>query len=390
MGKQVLYMDYSTGRSLQIFLTYLISEGKINDEMYYYLFGDDSLSNDEKQAMLHRHFRGFYGMLSMLTLYDEIVVYPINEIQRLDEGLLDELGIHYSSTNEKSKSGIKRISKNKKAISAEEAANIVRAAKGAILSDFRQEKSYADYWINYDFDLSDSFDYYLERNYHLSVLPSSKPIKNISTLLEFDILGRGPQNLLKTGEYDFMDYLDSTFSSLAKSMYDRRGTFYSSLFYKDSWSNINMEDLDKMDDLVFAADFASGMGVIPHPETIEEVVSWRKHANMKSFRSVFSDWVSVLRNGNLDMACKMKMDVRRANEQLIKLDKYEKLNKNALVAIIKTGISKIPAIDILATTTDFLTPYIADYIQSKNGWVNLPAFNPNCSLLHTLRQRNKD
>lgn len=52
--------------------------------------------------------------------------------------------------------------------------------------------------------------------------------------------------------------------------------------------------------------------------------------------------------------------------------------------------SKIPAIDILATTTDFLTPYIADYIQSKNGWVNLPAFNPNCSLLHTLRQRNKD
>ena len=179
--------------------------------------------------------------------------------------------------------------------------------------------------------------------------------------------------MLKTGEYDFMDYLDSTFSSLAKSMYDRRGTFYSSLFYKDSWSNINMEDLDKMDDLVFAADFASGMGVIPHPETIEEVVSWRKHANMKSFRSVFSDWVSVLRNGNLDMACKMKMDVRRANEQLI-----------------KTGISKIPAIDILATTTDFLTPYIADYIQSKNGWVNLPAFNPNCSLLHTLRQRNKD
>ena len=329
-------------------------------------------------------------MLSMLTLYDEIVVYPINEIQRLDEGLLDELGIHYSSTNEKNKSGIKRIFQNKKAISAEEAANIVRAAKGAILSDFRQEKSYADYWINYDFDLSDSFDYYLERNYHLSVLPSSKPIKNISTLLEFDILGRGPQNLLKTGEYDFMDYLDSTFSSLAKSMYDRRGTFYSSLFYKDSWSNINMEDLDKMDDLVFAADFASGMGVIPHPETIEEVVSWRKHANMKSFRSVFSDWVSVLRNGNLDMACKMKMDVRRANEQLIKLDKYEKLNKNALVAIIKTGISKIPAIDILATTTDFLTPYIADYIQSKNGWVNLPAFNPNCSLLHTLRQRNKD
>ncbi len=65
-------------------------------------------------------------------------------------------------------------------------------------------------------------------------------------------------------------------------------------------------------------------------------------------------------------------------------------HKNALVAIIKTGISKIPAIDILATTTDFLTPYIADYIQSKNGWVNLPAFNPNCSLLHTLRQRNKD
>lgn len=383
-------MDYSAGRALQIFLAYIVSEGKINDEMYYYLFGDDSLSNDEKHVMLHRHFRGFYGMLSMLTLYDEIVVYPINEIQRLDEGLLDELGIHYSSTNKKIKSRIKRFFNKEKTMFAEEAANIVRTAKGAILCDFMQEKSYADHWINYNFDLSDSFDYYLERNYHLHIFPGAESKKHIPTILGLDTLGRAPQNLLKTGEYDFMDYLDSTISSLAESMYDRCGTFYSNLFYKDGWSNINIKDINKIDNIVFAADFASGMGVIPRPETIEEVASWRRHANMKSFRSVFSDWVSELRKGNLDMACKMRMDVRRANEQLIKLDKYDKVSKNALVAIIKTEISKIPEIDIPASTTDFLTPYIATYIQSKNGWVNLPAFNPDYSLLHTLRQRNKD
>ena len=37
MAKQVLYMDYSTGRSLQIFLTYLISEGKINKEYFNFI-----------------------------------------------------------------------------------------------------------------------------------------------------------------------------------------------------------------------------------------------------------------------------------------------------------------------------------------------------------------
>lgn len=385
---QVLYMDYSSGRSLQIFITYLMTKGNINDEMQYYLFGEKLLSDDEKQDRLRRHFRGFYGMLSMLTLYDKIVVYPIREIQQLNENLLGELGIYYSSTNKRSKSWAKKFRKDETTIFAEEAAKIVRANKTALLSDFRQEKSYTDYWMNYNFDLSDSFDFYFEQNYYLSNFSSSKSIGNILNPFEFNFLGRGPQHLLKNGEYYFMDYLDLTFSALAHSLYDANGTFYSNLFFNSNWSSVNIEDLNEIDRIVFAADFASGMGVIPRPETIEEVKAWRKYEDMKSFRSVFSDWVVALRNGDIDVACKMKTDVHIANEKLIKLAKCEKLNKNVLVALVKTGISKLPATDVLATTTDFITPYVTDYIQSKNGWVNLPAFNSNYSLFHTLRQRN--
>ena len=52
-------------------------------------------------------------MLSMLTLYDKIVVYPIREIQQLNENLLGELGIYYSSTNKRSKSWAKSFEKTK-------------------------------------------------------------------------------------------------------------------------------------------------------------------------------------------------------------------------------------------------------------------------------------
>ena len=278
----------------------------------------------------------------------------------------------------------------KKTIYAEEAASLVRANKKEILSDFGQEKSFYDYWLNYDFDLADSFDYYLERNYHLSLLPSLKSIDNLYAALDFSIFGRGPQHLLKTGEYDFMDYLDSTFSSLAYSVHDRHGTFYSCVFSMDNRNQITIKDLDKIDGIVLAADFASGIGVIPHPETIEEVVKWRKYAEMKSFRSVFSDWVSTLRNGNIDLADKIKFDVRKANDQLLKLDKYEKLNKNVLVASVKTELSKIFGIDALIMTSDFLTPYATDYIQRENNWVLLPAFNSNYPLFRALRQRDEE
>ena len=387
MSKQVLYMDYSSSRSLQIFLSFLITKGKINNEMQYYLFGKEPLSDVEKNAMLHRHFRDFYGMLSMLTLYDKIEISPIKGQQRLNEELLDELGIHYSDTS-KERPWMERAFRHKNIISAEEAESIVRANKREILSDFRQEKSYADYWVNYDFSLSDSFDYYLDRKYHLSLLPSSKPTNNLAATFDFNILGRGPQHLLKTGEYDFMDYLDSTFRSLANSMHDRYGTFYSCLFSKGNWNKISVANFDEVDNIILMTDFAGGMGVIPHPETIKEVVKWRKNAGMKSFRSVFSDWISVLRNGDIDLADKMRSDVYKANNQLLKLDKYEKLNKNALVALVKTVLSKISAIDALVTASDFLTPYAADYIQSKNSWVNLPAFNANALLFSTLRQRS--
>ena len=60
MAKQTLYMDYSSSKSLQIFLQFLIGNGKINEEMYYYLFGDRDISDDEKNLCLHRHYRNFY------------------------------------------------------------------------------------------------------------------------------------------------------------------------------------------------------------------------------------------------------------------------------------------------------------------------------------------
>lgn len=379
-------MDYSSSKALQVFLSFVTSEGKIDEETYFYLFGNSSLSISEQYEMLYRHYRNFYGMLSMLTLYDEVVIAPVKNLPLIDEMLLDELGIHYTHAEEE-KSWIGKILKKNKSITAEEAESVIRKHKEEILSDFAQEKCFAEYWTDYDFNLSDSFEYYLERYYHLDILPSSKLSSRLSAQFEFDILGRSPQNFLKTGEYVFMDYLDATFKSLGNSMKNQNGTFYSSLLTPNNWNIVAAEDCEEVDNLVVAADFSGGIGVVPHPETIQDVIKWRKFPELKSFRAVFSEWVHTMRNGDFDLASKMQLDVREANKQLLKLEKYDNLNKNVMVAFWKFAFSKIPGIDVLIAASDFLTPYITDYQKSKNTWVNLPAFNPNSPPFETLKRR---
>lgn len=376
-------MDYSSSKALHSFILFDILNGKIDSETYFYLFGDQQLTYDEQQKMLHHHYRNFYGMLSMLTLYDEIILSPINGMLQLDESLLDELGIHYSSKDMKNKKLRWGKAKKNSFITAEEAESIVRKNKKKILADFEQEKAYYDYWIDYKFDLSDSFEYYLERCFHFDILPgSNSPRPNCSW-------GRTPWHLLKTGEYIFRDYLDSTFRGLASSINDQDGTFCSSLFVPNNCKFVNFNDHEKINNFVMMADFSAGIAVIPYPETIQEVIKCRKYKDLQSFRSIFSDWVHVMRNGDIDLVNKIKLDVRIANERLRKLDKFTQLDKNIMIAFIKFPVSKIPFIDVLLATSDYIKTYVTDYEENQNSWVNLPAFNPNFPYFRNLKHRKE-
>lgn len=381
MAKQTLYMDYRSSKSLQIFLSYLISNGEISGDACYYLFRREQMPDNLKDILLRNPSMNLSTLLSILTLYDEIVISPIKGLPQIDESLLDEMGIHYrQKTSEQPWAS--RLFVDNTSISAEEAEYVIRSHKREILEDYSQEKGFIDYWTNYDFNVSDSFDHYLDSKYHLDILPSKNPITNLSMLLDKYILDktlgsmRLPAHILKMGEYDFMDYLDATFECLAGSMRSSYGTFYSNILSTHNWKRVTGHECERIDNIVLAADFSSGIGVIPHPETIQEVISWRKYPDMISFRAVFSDWVHTLRNGDIQLADKMREEICKANNQLKKLDKYDKLNKNAMVALIKIGLSQVPGIDKIITVSDFLTPYITDYQFSKNSWVNLPAFNP--------------
>ena len=239
-----------------------------------------------------------------------------------------------------------------------------------------QEKSYYDYWSNYSFDLSDSFEWYLENDYHFA--DKSNPL-----------FGRSPQHLLKSGEYYFMDYLDGTVVGLANSMCDSKATFYSCLFSNNTRNQIEISDLEKIDNFVLALDFASGLGVVPCPETVSEVIAWREYSDLKAFRAVFSEWIHTLRSGDISLACKIQLDVKKANEKIKSIKKYEKLNKNVFVAFIKMFSSQIPDIGGLMSISDFITLYATDYQKSKNSWINLPAFNSNYSLFKKIKQKNK-
>ena len=372
MTKQTLYMDYSSSKALQVFLYYLINNGKVPDEDYFYLFGNDrQLLDKDRTTRLHQHYRGFYKMLSLLTLYDEIVIVPIKHHDIIDEGLLSELGIYYKKKGSK----INKIFSKKHInnIDWDQIKDIMYKYKAAVLNDYSQEETYWDYWTQYKFKISDSFKWYFDHDYHT---PNSN-----------NFWGHSPQHILKTGEWDFVDYLDGTINGLTKSLLDQNGVFYSGLFTDSIGKQIEFSDLDKIDDCILALDLSGGIGVIPLPETIQEVIQWRNNADMRSFRSVFSNWMYILRNGDIELANKIQLDVKQANEKLDHIGKHEKINKNVFFAFIKLLSSQIPPIGTMTGICDFITPYVIDYRITENSWVNLPAFNSNHRLFRSLRRK---
>ena len=365
MSKQTLCLDYSSSKSLLYFLIEIgiithyydgkqIIRSDLSD-MNYYLYGNWKLTDDEKSALLHRHFRNFYGLVSLLTLYDEILVQEIHTFFKFDTSNLEEIGIKIISP-------ISIIPSNSIVCNAKEIFELFRRN---IISDFMQDNQ-GDCFDNHP--NPDMIDYYISnhlflehcKGYHFS---KYRPSYSFMTRNGFD-----------HWETRLFDYLDQTFNSIIIGLLRSNATHYSDVFKNPGWSVIEPTDSIRINDCALVADFSSGIGIIPHPETFKEIVTWRNDPNMISFRRVFSAWVKTIREGKIDLANKMQNDVRIANQKLDALDKIEYIEKSTFVSIIKASLSLNPYIASTLTAVDFIKPYVIDAQRKKNSWILLPGF----------------
>lgn len=365
MSKQTLCLDYSSSKSL---LYFLIEIGVITHyrdgkqitrsdlfDLNYYLYGRRKLTDDEKNALLHRHFRNFYGLVSLITLYDEILVQDIHTFFEFDTSNLEEIGLKIVAP-------ISKIPSNSIICNAKEIFELFRRN---IVSDFMQDNQ-GDCFDNHP--NPDMIDYYISnhlfldrcKGYHFSKYRASCPFIT--------------RNAFDHWEVRLFDYLDQTFNSIIIGLLSSNATHYSEVFKNPGWSVIEPSDSTRINDCVLVADFSSGISIIPHPETFKEIVTWRKDPNMMSFRRVFSAWVKTIREGKVDLAIKVQNDVRIANQKLDTLDKIEHIEKNTLVSILKTSLSFNPYIGSALVAVDFIKPYVIGNQRKKNSWVLLPGF----------------
>jgi hypothetical protein len=109
----------------------------------------------------------------------------------------------------------------------------------------------------------------------------------------------------------------------------------------------------------------------PIPQSIDEVLVLRNREEIKAFREVFFTWCTLLKNGELNMAEKIKKDIQLAEKGLYKYRKWEDERIKKFNCIMDVIVGQIP---YLSNLVGIISPFQTrnTLIRKKeNSWIAL-------------------
>jgi len=114
------------------------------------------------------------------------------------------------------------------------------------------------------------------------------------------------------------------------------------------------------------------VNILPAPQTLKDVLEFRKSPYIKSFRNRLIEWSHYKEKGEYKLAEKMKSDFIKANQSLKRIGKYKEFSKSPYfrISILLGGILNIYA-GIALGTASFIEPYLIDYFSEKNNFILL-------------------
>ena len=371
--KQTITFDYDTSKALQYYLTYngIINIDIPNREMYDMLFAGFRepnyiiKHNEEEAKILNRHYQNFNFLYTLLTLYDSIRIQPFSY------GLFDNIKTNESNLGE---AGISYVEKNIYLPND----NILNKAEeiftnniDTIISNCLNDDSCMDYSGH---PRDQVIKRYLDNKLYKSNYKEKKQKHHKKRYPMINTQNWFMRNYYDGFETAIYNYFDKTFISIIDALEQGEGTLYSRIFNVNNLSGINQNKCDELNSYIVKADFSSGINVIPKPETFNDVIKLRQDENLISFRRVFNEWIFCLQNNDIDYFIKMKNDVLKANKNLEKLSKFERVNNSVFVRILTIIGGYIPILSEILTGIGFVTPFVTDKIRLENSWVLLPAF----------------
>jgi hypothetical protein len=118
-------------------------------------------------------------------------------------------------------------------------------------------------------------------------------------------------------------------------------------------------------------DLSSELYHLPVPTNMEEVIKLRNRNEIQQFRREFFSWCSFLRNGEIDLANKIKKDVDLAKKELEKYYKWENNKTKVFNCLIDVVGGQIPYISNLnGVFSPFSTRNMLNR-RKENSWILL-------------------
>ena len=150
-----------------------------------------------------------------------------------------------------------------------------------------------------------------------------------------------------------------------------------SIYYDGTISSTTRRALGKFD--ITAEDVCRIMNIdlspelyhLPIPSTISEAIMLRNRPEILAFRNIFFEWCRAIKQGDIDMAVRIKRDVDLAKKELNKYYKWESSKIKLFSCITDIIIGKIPYLsDIVGAVSPFQTRNILRK-KNKNSWILL-------------------
>lgn len=108
---------------------------------------------------------------------------------------------------------------------------------------------------------------------------------------------------------------------------------------------------------------------IPKIESIDDLLRLREKKEIKRFREVLIEWKSLMNNGDIELAEKIRSDIVKANKEISKLDKWEKIDNWFYYLAVPTMF--IPIVSNLVTVGSTYSRYHIEGKQKKHGWIGI-------------------
>lgn len=132
-------------------------------------------------------------------------------------------------------------------------------------------------------------------------------------------------------------------------------------------TNISAQDISQ----IMNIDLSPVLYHMPIPSTVSEALILRDRPEIVSFRNIFFEWCTALKQGDIDMATRIKKDINLADQELKKYYKWENDKTKLFNCIIDVAVGQIPYFSsLVGSISPFQTRRILKK-KNKNSWLLL-------------------